>query len=157
MVKSQQPGGLGHPNGLSVEAQLPSSQLMHSLCNQPQQPCSQYLVSVRQLSLDTQDVGPHTDAIASADVITPALLPVMRPSLSSGNCSTCSSDSQRCDSGSTTPSSDASSAGVVITVLDPSEGLTPGSIYDLYTQRRVYSIMMVVALAALMAPLSNTM
>jgi hypothetical protein len=56
-----------------------------------------------------------------------------------------------------------SGSAVVVTVLNTPG--TPGSndgggevsIYDLYTQRKMYSIMLVVALAALTAPLSNTM
>jgi hypothetical protein len=78
-----------------------------------------------------------------------------------GACSHSSRDSNfsHHSSGTTGSTTTVGSNAVVVTVLDP-EGSGSGrmsSIYDLYTPRRVYCIMTIVALAALTAPLSNTM
>jgi len=88
--------------------------------------------------------------------------PTRCPSNSSSCCGAASNGT--CDSSSCCragSSADASgSTAVVITVLErpTSSSTSPAeSIYDLYTPQRMYCIMLVVALAALTAPLSNTM
>lgn len=129
-----------------------------------------------------QQMAPAKPALQAAPGVGPCFMspwPQPRPRLAekdqstSGSASsTCSSSTSggsgddagvngsRASSGSGSGGSTPSGSSVVVTVLDApgsSEAEGAASIYDLYTRQKMYSIMMVVALAALTAPLSNTM
>jgi hypothetical protein len=136
----QQREGL-HLTDCSLNDALHAAEQLPSHAGASQQACS---------TLPTR----HSSSVASS-------ISIPSNSSNSSSSSNISSDSNCSAAASSTPTSGSGSA-VVVTVLDgpSSDDAADGvmtSIYDLYKTRKMYCIMIVVALAALAAPLSNTM